>query len=265
MLLAAYIVAGFVIAGVYAVALLKGRRDRYHRLGLLIPLTVAAVATPVQIVVGDIATRQVFHLEPAKFAAIELLPHTGSHVPETLGGVLVDGTVRYGVRIPDAASLLAGFHPATEIKGLDAVPASVRPDAALVSLVHLSFDVMVGASFVLLALSVWFTLAWWRRRELPWSRWFLRGVAVSGVVAVVALEAGWIVTEVGRQPWTVVSLLLTRDAVRTSGNLWPLLGATVVLYAAVGCGAVLVLREMRRRWHADTGTVDVPYGPGEPS
>jgi cytochrome d ubiquinol oxidase subunit I len=260
MLLAAYLVAGFVIAGVYAAALLRGRRDRYHRLGFLIPFTVAAVLTPVQMVVGDTVTREVFHREPAKFAAVELHPTTGGHAPETIGGVLVDGTVRYGVQVPDLASVLAGFDPSTPIPGLDAIPPRVRPPDRLVSIVHLAFDVMVAMSVLLLGLAAWFGLAWWRRRDLPRSRWFLRCASVGGVAAVVALETGWVVTEVGRQPWTVVGLLLTRDAVTTSGNVWLFLAGATVILAGAGLGTVLVLRRLRRDWRR-ADEVTVPYGP----
>src|SRR5690348_3742574 len=263
MFLAAYIVAGFLVAGVYAVALLKGRRDHYHRLGFRIAFTTAAIAMPLQIVVGDVAAREVYHHEPAKFAAIEALPTTSTHVPETLGGVVVNGHIRYGVDLPNGASLLAGFRPDTEIRGLDAIPAAVRPTDRLVTIVHLSFDVMVGTGFALLALSAWYGWSWWRRRDLPRSRWFLRAAAIAGAVSVVSLESGWVVTEVGRQPWTVVGLLLTRDAVTTSGNVWAFFAATLLIYAAVGTGAVLVLRVMRRRWAAgDSEAVEVPYGPG---
>src|SRR5919199_2867464 len=109
MLLAAYIVAGFLVAGVYAAGMLKGRHDRRHRIGFLIPFVVAAVVVPAQIFVGDVMAREVFHREPAKFAAVEALPTTGDHVPETLGGILrSDGRVRYGLRLPSGASLLAG-------------------------------------------------------------------------------------------------------------------------------------------------------------
>lgn len=124
---------------------------------------------------------------------------------------------------------------------------------------------MVGTTFLMLGLVLWFAWLWWRGRTMPTNRWFLRGAALSGLVAVVCLESGWVVTEVGRQPWTVVGLLLTRQAVTTQGNLWPLFGATVVLYAAVGTGAVLVLRAMARRWRtAGDETVYVPYGPEQP-
>jgi cytochrome d ubiquinol oxidase subunit I len=261
MLLAAYVVAGFSVAGVYAVGMLRGRRERYHRIGLLIPLTVAAVAIPLQILMGDVIARHVFEAEPAKFAALEAAPDTRTHAPETIGGILVDGKVRYGLSIPDGASLLAGFSPDTEVKGLDAIPEEVRPPDHLVSIVHLSFDVMVGTGFALFGLATWFMFLWWRRGRLadP-NRWFLRAVAVSGVVAVVSLESGWVVTEVGRQPWTVVGLLLTRDAVQTSGNLWPFFIGVVLIYAAVATGAVYALNALRRRWAAGEVT-SVPYGP----
>src|SRR4051812_25732834 len=256
MFLAAYIVAGFVVAGVYAAAMLKGRRDSYHRLGFLIAFTTAAIVMPVQIFVGDVAAREVFKNEPTKFAAIEALPHTSTHVPETLGGVLVDGRVRGGLQLPAGGSLLSGLRPNTKIQGLDAIPAQVRPAPRLVNTVHLAFDVMVGTGFGLFALSLWFAVAWWRRRELPRTRWFLRAAAIAGVVAVISLECGWIVTEVGRQPWTVRGLLLTRDAVTTSGNVWAFFAAALTIYAAVGAGAILVLKTMRRGW-----STPVPYGP----
>jgi cytochrome d ubiquinol oxidase subunit I len=268
MLLAAYMVAGFVVAGVYAAGLLKRRRDRLHRLGLLIPFTVAAVATPLQVFVGDVAARAVFDNEPAKFAAIEALPTTGTHVPENLGGVMVEGELRYGIPIPSGASLLSGFSPSTRIRGLDAIPPEYRPADRLVTTVHLAFDVMVGIGFALLALSAWFAWSWWRRREVPENRWLLRAVAVSGVLALLALWSGWVVTEVGRQPWTVVGLLLTRDAVTRAGNLWLLFAATLLLYAAVGAATFFTLRLMRRRWavagggdQTEAGDADVPYGP----
>ncbi|MFF0050762.1 cytochrome ubiquinol oxidase subunit I [Streptomyces sp. NPDC005498] len=263
MFIAAYIVAGFMVAGVYAVGMLRGRRSRYHRTGFLTGFVTAAVALPVQILIGDTIARQVFQDEPAKFAAIELLPTTGDHIPETLGGVLVDGEVRYGIKAPDLASVLAGFKPSTTIKGLDAIPAAVRPKEAEANLVHWAFDIMVGTSFLLLAVALWFAWLWWRRRDtLSTSRWFLRSAAVCGVVAIVSMECGWMVTEIGRQPWIVVGHLLTRDAVATEGNLWPFFVGVLALYLAVGAAALWILVSMKRRWQRQgDGAVAVPYGP----
>lgn len=247
MLLAAYLVGGFSVASVYAVGMLRGRRDRYHRLGFLIPFTVASIVLPVQLFVGDLAARAVFHDQPTKFAAQELVWETGDRQPEVLGGIMdpETGEIRFGIPIPDLASILAGYSPDTEIQGLTAVPPEDRPPA---NVVHLAFDVMVGAATALAALSGWFALAWWRRRDLPRSRWFLRGAASSGVLAVLALEAGWVVTEVGRQPWVVYGYLRTEDAVTDAeGLVWSPAGV-VVVYTALVVATVVVLRGMARRW-----------------
>ncbi|MEV7323466.1 cytochrome ubiquinol oxidase subunit I [Streptomyces sp. NPDC093970] len=262
MLLAAYIVAGFVVASVYAAGMLRGRTSRYHRTGFLIGFALAAIAVPVQIVVGDTIARYVFQAEPAKFAAIEMLPDTATHVPETLGGVLVGGRVRFGLPVPDAASLLAAFSPDTRIKGLDAIPADVRPSDQLVSVTHLAFDAMVGLSFALLGLAAWYGWILWRRRPLAEQRWFLRAAVLGGPAALVCLETGWMVTELGRQPWIVVGHLLTRDAVTTHGNLWIFFSTVLAVYIAVGATAVAVLVSMKRRWRREgDDIVDVPYGP----
>jgi cytochrome d ubiquinol oxidase subunit I len=120
---------------------------------------------------GDFIARYVFHSEPAKFAAIEALPHTRTHAPETLGGLIIGGRVRYGIPIPSGASLLSGFSPNTRVRGLDAIPAEVRPPDVLVNIVHLAFDIMVAAAFALAALALWFALSWWRSRTASPGRW----------------------------------------------------------------------------------------------
>jgi cytochrome d ubiquinol oxidase subunit I len=263
MLLAAYIVAGFTVASVYAVGMLRGRTSRYHRTGFLIGFVPAAVAVPCQIVVGDTIARYVYESEPRKFAAIEMLPHTRTHAPETLLGVFIDGKDRYGLPIPDGASLLAGFSVNTRIRGLEEIPAQVRPSDQEVSIVHLCFDLMVGLSFALLGLALWYGWLLWRRKAIERQRWFLRASAFGGLAAIACLEAGWVVTEVGRQPWVVVGHLLTRDAVAVHGNLWAFFAAVLAIYLAVGLTAGAVLISMKRRWQAEgDDSVDVPYGPG---
>lgn len=264
---AAYIVAGFVIASVYATGMLRGRRTRYHQIGFYIGFFTAAIALPVQVIIGDTITRRVFNREPAKFAAIELLPATGSRVPETVGGLLTDGEVRFGIPIPSMASVLAGFEPSTTINGLDVIPADVRPTDREVNIVHWAFDVMVGTSCLLAVLTAWFAWLWWRRRHsISTHRWFLRAASVSGIVSIACLESGWVVTEVGRQPWTVVGLLLTRDAVTTHGDIWLMLFGVVVLYCCIGAGAIWVLLSMKRQWNEQgDGAVAAPYGPPQSS
>jgi cytochrome d ubiquinol oxidase subunit I len=176
MLVAAYLVGGFLIASVYAAAMLKGRRDRYHRLGFVIAFTVAAIATPIQMGVGDALARWVYNEQPVKFAAIELVPQTASDVPETLLGKLnSDGTVTGGIPIPGLASFLSdpSTGKATVIQGLDTVPADERPTISEVNVVHLAWDIMVGLGTMMLLVCLWYAAAWAFRRDMPRSRLFL--------------------------------------------------------------------------------------------
>jgi cytochrome d ubiquinol oxidase subunit I len=243
MILAAFMVAGFLMASVYAVAMLRGRRDRYHSLGFLIPFTVAAVITPVQIVVGDWAARSVAGDQPLKLAAMEGLFHTTAGAPLTLGGIAIAGQLRYGLQIPYGLSLLVHLDPTAVVPGLNTAPAEDQPP---VNVVHPAFDLMVGLGFALFVLGVWAALRWWRYRELPRSRWFLRAGAVSGVAAVLALESGWVVTEVGRQPWIVYGILRTADAVNPAPGLVYGFVLVAAVYAVLTVATVYVLRRMTR-------------------
>jgi cytochrome d ubiquinol oxidase subunit I len=265
MVLAAYMVTGFVVASIYAVGMLRGRRDRYHRLGLLLPFTVGGICAPLQIGIGDTAARAIAVQQPTKFAAMEYVVHTGRHVAEYLGGAMIDGRVSFGLRIPDLDSLLVGFSPNTRVVGLDSVPAKYRPPFP--TLIHLSFDLMVAIGFALLIWSVWLGWAWWRHRELPQLRRsttpFLVGAALSGAAAISAMEAGWVVTEVGRQPWIVYKVELVSQAVTSSGGVVFTLIAVLVVYPVLTVATILALWNMARRWRVE-GSVDtdeVPYGP----
>jgi cytochrome d ubiquinol oxidase subunit I len=243
MILAALMVAGFGMASVYAVAMLAGRRDRYHRLGFLIPFTVAAVITPVQLGVGDWAAHFVAHNQPVKLAAMEGIFHTQRHAPLHVGGLVIDNEMRYALEIPSGLSLLAHFDPNAEIRGLDEVPPADRPP---VNVTHLAFQTMVGLGFALLAWVAWAALAWWRRRDLPRSRWFLRAGAGAGVAAVVALESGWVTTEVGRQPWIVYGVQRTAEAVNPAPGLVYGFVLITAVYVVLTIGTVYVLRRLAR-------------------
>jgi cytochrome d ubiquinol oxidase subunit I len=139
-----------------------------------------------------------------------------------------------------------------------------------VNTVHLAWDVMVGLATLLLLLSVWFAVCWLFRRDLPRTRWFLRAAAVSGVAAVLAMEAGWVVTEVGRQPWVVVGHLKVTDAATTNGGVWMTFLAVTAVYLTVAVSLVLILRAMSRRFReqdeegGDEDDTDAPYGPRSP-
>ncbi|MGV1048584.1 MAG: cytochrome ubiquinol oxidase subunit I [Solirubrobacterales bacterium] len=263
MILAAYMVVGFLVASIYAVGMLKGRRDRLHRLGLLIPLTIGLIATPIQLFVGDTAARAVADHQPAKFAGMECIQESGDHQTEYVGGICTADGVEFAIPIPDLDSFLVGFSADTDVTGLDDIPRDERPPAN--TLLHLAFDAMVGIGSALLLLGLWLAYAWWRKRDIPETPWFLRAVAVSGAGAVLALWCGWIVTEVGRQPWIVQGYMRTSEAVTEASGIWFSFAVVLVLYAAIGTIAVLVLRAMSRRWREGEDEPDgTPYAPPSP-
>ena len=270
MVIAGYLVGGFMIASVYAVGMLRGRRDRYHRTGFIIGFTVAAIATPVQMGVGDALARWVYDEQPTKFAAIEMVPRTSSDVPEVLFGHLnSEGEVVGGLPIPGLASILSdpGTGTSTVVQGLDEVPADDRPTNGEVNVTHLAWDLMVGLGTLLFLLTLWWWAAWIFRRDMPRSRWFLRAAAASSVLAVITLEAGWTVSEVGRQPWIVYQKMKVEDAATANTGIWITFIGVVLLYIGLGVTTVLVLRQMSRRFREGDrfDESDVPYGPSEPT
>jgi cytochrome bd ubiquinol oxidase subunit I len=259
MILAAYMVVGFLVASIYAVGMLKGRRDRLHRLGLLIPLTIGLIATPIQLFVGDTAARAVADHQPAKFAGMECIQETGTHQTEYVGGICTTDGVKAAIPIPDLDSFLVGFSADTKVTGLNDIPVDERPPAN--TLLHLAFDAMVGIGTALLLLGLWLAYAWWKKRDIPQTKWFLRAVSIAGAGAVLALWCGWIVTEVGRQPWIVQGYMRTEKAVTEAEGIWFAFAGVLLLYAALGTIAILVLRSMSRRWRERAEDVETPYAP----
>jgi cytochrome d ubiquinol oxidase subunit I len=243
MYLAGYIVTGFVMASAYAVARLRGSWDRYTRVACAVPLTIAALAAPVQVLVGDWAGRAVAAKQPVKLAALEGLPRTQRGAPIHVLGWYTDDEVRYGIRIPKALSFLAFHDFNARVEGLDAVPPDDRPP---VNVVRFAFQAMVGIGTAMLGLGLWLLLAWRKRRDLPRSRWFYRLALIAGPAAVVALECGWITTEVGRQPWIVYNVMRTRDAVSTASGLRYGYFLLIVVYTALTIATITVLRRLSR-------------------
>ena len=260
MILAAYLVTGFLVASIYAVGMLRGRRDRIHRLGLLIPLTVACIITPIQFAVGDSAARAIAKDQPIKFAGMECVQQTSTDVTEYILGRCTSSGVKGGIGIPGFDSFLVGWSTSTQVIGLDSVPPDDRPPDN--TMLHWAFDTMVGICTLLIFLGAWLGIGWWRKKDFPQSRWFLRSVAVSGIASIVALECGWIVTEVGRQPWIVYNVMRTSDAVTQASGIWVTFALVLALYVVLGVALVVTLRSMSRRWrNADEQDDDVPYDP----
>jgi cytochrome d ubiquinol oxidase subunit I len=243
MYIAGYIVTGFLLAGAYAIGRLRGRWGRYERTALAIPLTIAALASPVQVLVGDWVGRDVAKAQPVKLAALEGLAHTTKGAPEHLLGWYEGERVKYGVEIPNLLSLLAYHNPNATVAGLDTVPKDRQPP---INVVRISFQTMVGVGTLLALLGVWLLAVRVRRRRLPESRWFYRAVAIAGPASVLALIAGWVTTEVGRQPWVVYKVMLTSQAVTGARGIVVGYATLAAVYLGVACGVFWVLRRLAR-------------------
>ena len=243
MYFAGYIVAGFLVAGVYAWDFLRGRRGRYERAALAIALSAAASASLLQPIIGDWAAREVAKTQPVKLAAMEGLAQTTSGAPEHLLGWYDGRTVVYGIEIPRLLSLLAFHDPNATVQGLQTVPLADQPP---VNVVRLAFQTMVGIGTLLALLGLVFLYVRFWKGRLPESRWFYRAVLVAGPLSVIALIAGWVTTEVGRQPWIVYGFMRTSDAVTGAHGIPVGYGTLVAIYLGLAGGVAWLLHRLRQ-------------------
>jgi cytochrome d ubiquinol oxidase subunit I len=257
MYIAAFMVTGFLVAGVYAVGRLRGRWGRYERTALSVPLAAASVAAPLQVLVGDWAARDVATEEPIKLAALEGLAQTTAGAPEHLLGFYTDGQVRYGIEIPRLLSLLAFHSPDAVVRGLDSVPAADQPP---INVVRFAFQTMVGIGTLLALLAVVFLVVRWRRGRLPNSRRFYQVLVVAGPLAYIALVAGWVTTEVGRQPWVVYGVMRTEEAVTGATGIPVSYGVLAGAYALLAAGVCWTLRRLAKA-PMPTGAMNPVTGP----
>jgi cytochrome d ubiquinol oxidase subunit I len=237
MLLAAYAATGLVVAGIHAALLLRDRRNAFHRRALAVALIVGAPAALVQPLSGDVIGRMTAAVQPVKLASLEGQFRTERGAPLRIGGIPDEAarTTRWALEIPYGLSLLAYHDPHAVVRGLDAFP---REDWPPVPIVHVAFQVMVGLGTFMALVSAWAIVAAWRRRALPDNPWLLRALAVAAPMGFICIEAGWTVTEVGRQPWIIYGVMRTSDAVT------PMPGLVVpfVVFTALYCllGAIVV-------------------------
>jgi cytochrome d ubiquinol oxidase subunit I len=259
--IASYVATGFAIAGIYAIQMLRGNRSEYVKKGLVLGMVVGAIATPLQIISGDLSARFLAHNQPEKFAAMEAQFETERGAPLRIGGIPDPDAkkTRYAIEIPKMASFLAFEDFNAEVRGLNSFPQDEIPD---VRKVHFPFQVMVGIGFFLLSVSWWFWgLAWKRRRVAP-GRWMLLAIAATLPMGFIAIEMGWYVTEFGRQPWIIWHLMRTSDAATPRDGIFFIFVVFFLVYIALAAGlALLLLRVTRRPPRAGStlhGLPDVP-------
>ncbi|MBC7894469.1 MAG: cytochrome ubiquinol oxidase subunit I [Cytophagaceae bacterium] len=245
MTLAAYAGTGFAVAGIHAWFVLKQPKNRFHRHALSLALRMAVPAALLQPLSGDISAKLVARTQPAKLAAMEGHFTTQSRAPLHIGGWPDEATrtTRFAISIPGGLSFLAFGDFDAEVQGLDRIPEEDWPPVAIV---HVAFQVMVGLGVFLAAISLWAAWLRWRRADFVHHPWLLRALVAAIPAGFIATEAGWIVTEVGRQPWIIQGVLRTRDAVTPMpGLIVPFLFFTA-LYVFLGVMVLyLLMRQMR--------------------
>jgi cytochrome d ubiquinol oxidase subunit I len=239
-MISSYLATGFAVAAVYAAGLLRGRTGGLHRRGLIVGLALGAVCTPLQIVSGDINARWVADHQPIKLAAMEGQFQTETGAPLRIGGLPdpAAGVTRYAIEIPGGLSFLAYGDAGHVVRGLNSYARDQRPDPRMV---HLSFQVMVAIGFALLGLALWFFSSMWARQRVPEARLMLALVTMSGFAGFVAVEAGWMVTELGRQPWIIYGIVRTSQAITPAPGLVVSFVASVAIYIGLAVALVLLL------------------------
>jgi cytochrome d ubiquinol oxidase subunit I len=249
MTLAAYAATGFVVAGIHAFMLKRDPGNRFHQSALAIALLVGGVSALVQPLSGDLLAKSVAKTQPVKLAAFEGQFQTEQGAPLRVGGIPDEaaGVTRYAIEIPYALSILAYGDPNSVVKGLNEFPRDVHPPVAIV---HISFQIMVACGIAMMLVTLW---AAWRylrgRRNQRWleSRWFLRVLIAAAPLGFIAIETGWIVTEVGRQPWIIYGVMRTSEAVTPMpGLIVPFLTFTVLYIFLALVTVWLLLRQVAK-------------------
>lgn len=263
MTIAAYASTAFGVAGLHAILLRRRPQNAFHRRALQVALLVAVPAALLQPISGDISSRMVARTQPAKFAALEAHFHTERGASFVIGGIpdMEARDVRYAIHIPKLLSFLTARDPNAEIPGLDRVP---RADWPNVVIVHLAFQVMIGIGTYLALLSLWVIIEVMRKRDLAGRRSLLLGLAAATPMGFIATEAGWIVTEVGRQPWIIQGVMRTADAVTPMPGLVIPFTFFMLLYIALAVAVTwLLYRQVIQSPTTDEGAVAASPAPLE--
>jgi len=233
MTLAAYAATGLLVAGIHAMGLLRDRTNAFHRHALGIALALGGVAALLQPLSGDYSAKVVARTQPIKLAAMEGQFRSETRAPLRIGGVAYpeQQTTKYALEIPGLLSWLAYGRFDARVAGLNEVSVTDQPD---VRIVHPAFQIMVACGSLMMLVVLWGGWIAWRTRRLPDRRVFLWALVLASPLGMIAIEAGWIVTEVGRQPWIIHQVMRTSEAVTPLKGIWISLIGVTVLYFALG-------------------------------
>lgn len=239
----ALMTSAFVLASIGAFRLLKGSNHIYHKKAVYLMVKVGLVFSVATAIIGDFSGKYLAEYQPEKLAAAEWHFETSDSAPLILYGVLDDGEVKYAIEIPYALSILAHNDPTAEVIGLDQFPEDERPPLYI----HYFFDIMITIGMFMVALSAFYVFAKWRHWKIANSRLVLWLLVAGGPLSLIAIQAGWWMTEVGRQPWILRGIMTVDQAATSSQNVDLMVIAFALLYLILGIGSVVVLRRMFRK------------------
>lgn len=245
----AYLTCGFLLAAIAAYYILKGRNHIYYKKALRLTMITGFALAILTFVAGDISGKFLAQYQPTKLAAAEWHFETTKQAPLVFAGVLDEETqeIKYGIEIPFALSILAGNTPDYEVKGLNDVPKDLWPPLYI----HYLFDTMVAIGFYLLLISAIFSIQWFRKKGNEWNPWILRGIILGAPLAFIAIEAGWIFSEVGRQPWIITGIMKVEKAATTADHVPTSTLAFSILFLALAIITIIVLYRMFRHNKAE--------------
>jgi cytochrome d ubiquinol oxidase subunit I len=251
MTLAAYIATALIVAAVHAYYLLQDRTSDFHRRAFGLALAVAMVCIPLQLVSGDYSAKTVADTQPAKFAAMEGHYETQAGAPLIIGGIPDDEAMEtaYAIKIPGFLSFLAEWDFSAKVTGLEDIPRDEWPNTRIV---HWAFDLMVTCGMLMMGLALWGGWQWWRSGRIPTGPWLLRAAVAAGPLGFIAIEAGWVVTEVGRQPWIIYDVMRTKEAVTPMEGLVVPFATFTGLYVVLSVLVLFLLRRQFAQTHPET-------------
>jgi cytochrome d ubiquinol oxidase subunit I len=212
MTIAAFSATGFAVAGIHALMIYRKQNIMFHTKAFKIAIIFASIAAILQPLSGDISAKHAAKRQPAKLAAMEAYFHTQEYAPLVIGGIpdTAAKKVNYGIEIPGLLSFLVHDNFKTKVNGLDKIPVKDQPNVAVT---HYAFQIMVGLGMIMMALGILYLIATLKVRKWLDKAWFLKLYIWATPLGFIALEAGWTVTEVGRQPWIIQDVMRTADAV----------------------------------------------------
>lgn len=242
-LVSAYMTSAFVLASIAAFRLMKGSNHVYHKKALFFTMKVGLIFTIATVIIGDFSGKYLAEYQPEKLAAAEWHFESEGKAPLILYGILDDDKVKYAIKIPFALSILAHGNPNSEVFGLN----DFQKDETPPLYIHYLFDAMVTIGMLLLILSFAYIVGLWRKWRFIGSKWYRLLIVIGGPLSILAIEAGWWLDEVGRQPWVLRGIMKTTDAATSSDQVDTMLILFAGLYVILGIGSVIVLSRMFRK------------------